>query len=88
MVIGFITFNALLVLLLTILILAYYFIIYSCRIFYEMEPEDAKYMRTERKPGSIDVHPNIDAIVLNYEIDVQILGPKENAIHGEKRCYL
>lgn len=39
----------------------------------------------ERKPGSIDVHPNIDAIVLNYEIDVQILGPKENIIHGEKK---
>ncbi|XP_018577542.1 kinesin-associated protein 3 isoform X2 [Anoplophora glabripennis] len=50
-----------------------------------MEPEDAKYMRTERKPGSIDVHPNIDAIVLNYEIDVHILGPKENVIHGEKK---
>ncbi|KAJ8955591.1 hypothetical protein NQ318_001421 [Aromia moschata] len=85
MVIGFITFNALLVVLLSILTLAYYFIVYSCRILYEMEPEEAKYMRTERKPGSMDVHPNIDAIVLNYEMDVQILGPKENVIHGEKK---
>lgn len=42
----------------------------------------------ERRPGSIDVHPNIDAIVLNYEIDVQILGPKENVIHGEKKVWL
>lgn len=42
----------------------------------------------ERRPGSIDVHPNIDAIVLNYEVDVQILGPKENIIHGEKKVCL
>lgn len=43
---------------------------------------------SERRPGSIDVHPNCDAIVLNYEIDVQILGPKENIIHGEKKvCF-
>lgn len=39
----------------------------------------------ERKPGSIDVHPNIDAIVLSYDIDVQILGAKENPLHGEKK---
>lgn len=44
---------------------------------------------SERRPGSIDVHPNIDAIVLNYDIDVQILGTKENFIHGEKKvCML
>lgn len=42
----------------------------------------------ERRPGSIDVHPNADAIVLNYEIDVQILGPKENVIYGEKKVWL
>lgn len=43
---------------------------------------------SERRPGSVDVHPNIDAIVLNYEIDVQILGPKENVIYGEKKvCF-
>ncbi|XP_076255125.1 kinesin associated protein 3 isoform X2 [Rhynchophorus ferrugineus] len=50
-----------------------------------MDPEIAKYMRTERKPGSIDVHPNIDAIILSYDIDVQILGAKENPLHGEKK---
>ncbi|KAL1490398.1 hypothetical protein ABEB36_013103 [Hypothenemus hampei] len=50
-----------------------------------MEPEVAKYMRTERKPGPIDVHPNIDALVLTYDIDVQILGPKDNSLHGEKK---
>ncbi|XP_066251410.1 kinesin-associated protein 3 [Euwallacea similis] len=50
-----------------------------------MDPEVAKFMRTERKPGSLDVHPNIDAIVLNYDIDVQILGPKDNPLYGEKK---
>lgn len=49
-----------------------------------MEPEIARYMRTERKPGSIDVHPNLDAVVLSYDVDVQILGAKENPLHGEK----
>lgn len=50
-----------------------------------MEPEDAKFMRTERKPGSVDVHPNIDAICLNYDLDIQILASKENVIYGEKK---
>ncbi|KAJ8920653.1 hypothetical protein NQ315_004792 [Exocentrus adspersus] len=85
MLIEVIILNAFLVLVATIITCAYYFIIYIWTSVNEMEPEDAKYMRTERKPGSIDVHPNIDAIVLNYEIDVQILGPKENVIHGEKK---
>lgn len=49
-----------------------------------MDPEVARYMRTERKPGSIDVHPNIDGLVLSYDVDVHILGAKENPLHGEK----
>nr|XP_023025622.1 kinesin-associated protein 3 isoform X1 [Leptinotarsa decemlineata] len=85
MVIEIIYFIVLLVIFVSIFNRAYFFIIYSCRILFKMEPEDAKYMRTERKPGSIDVHPNFDAIVLNYELDVQILASKENAIYGEKK---
>ncbi|XP_050309550.1 kinesin-associated protein 3 [Anthonomus grandis grandis] len=50
-----------------------------------MDPEVAKYMRTERKPGSLDVHPHYDAIILNYEVNVQILGPNDNPLHGEKK---
>ncbi|CAH0558068.1 unnamed protein product [Brassicogethes aeneus] len=38
----------------------------------------------ERKPGTIDVHPNIDAIVLNYEVDVHIFDNKDKSIYGEK----
>lgn len=41
---------------------------------------------SERKPGSIDVHPSLEAIVLNYEIDVQILGNKDTSIYGEKQA--
>nr|CAH7749402.1 unnamed protein product [Callosobruchus chinensis] len=85
MVIELTCFNIILASLLYIFIRACYCAIYSCRILCVMEPEVAKFMRTERKPGSIDVHPNIDAIVLSYEIDVQILGPKEDIIHGEKK---
>ncbi|KAJ3650752.1 hypothetical protein Zmor_016832 [Zophobas morio] len=62
-----------------------YFVYIACRVFYEMDPDEAKYMRTERKPGTLDVHPSLNAIVLNYEIDVQILGAKENVIYGEKK---
>ncbi|ENN77365.1 kinesin-associated protein 3 [Dendroctonus ponderosae] len=51
-----------------------------------MEPDVAKFLRTERKPGSIDVHSNIDAIVLSYDVHVQILGPKDNPLHGEKKA--
>jgi hypothetical protein len=40
---------------------------------------------SERKPGTLDVHPTLNAIVLNYEIEVQILGAKENVIYGEKK---
>lgn len=42
----------------------------------------------ERKPGSIDVHPHLDAILLSYELDVQILGSKETVIHGEKKVFI
>nr|CAH7719887.1 unnamed protein product [Callosobruchus chinensis] len=69
MVIELTCFNIILAALLYIFIRACYCAIYSCRILCDMEPEVAKFMRTERKPGSIDVHPNIDAIVLSYEID-------------------
>ncbi|CAH1133621.1 unnamed protein product [Ceutorhynchus assimilis] len=50
-----------------------------------MDPQVAKYVRTERKPGPIDVHPNCDAIILSYDIEVQILGPNDSPLHGEKK---
>ncbi|XP_025833909.1 kinesin-associated protein 3 isoform X2 [Agrilus planipennis] len=49
-----------------------------------MDPEDAKFLRTDRRPGTLDVHPTLNAIVLNYELEVQILGDNENIIYGEK----
>lgn len=39
----------------------------------------------ERKPGTLDVHPTLNALVLNYEIDVQILGAKENVLYEENK---
>ncbi|XP_044268197.1 kinesin-associated protein 3 [Tribolium madens] len=71
--------------LVVIFVIFAYFVYTACRTFYGMEPDEAKYMRTERKPGTLDVHPTLNAIVLNYEIDVQILGAKENVIYGEKK---
>lgn len=50
-----------------------------------MDPEEAKFMRTERRPGSIDVHQNLNAIVLNYEIEVDILGSKDAVLFSEKK---
>ncbi|XP_060518979.1 kinesin-associated protein 3 isoform X2 [Cylas formicarius] len=78
-------FNVLLFIIVLFGLILLYIVIYSCKIFYKMEPEVAKYMRTERKPGSLDVHPTMDAMILSYEIEVQILGAKENIIHGEKK---
>ncbi|KAF2899927.1 hypothetical protein ILUMI_06266 [Ignelater luminosus] len=76
--------NLLSVLFSLILIVAYFiYIVY--RLFYSMDPEDAKFMRTDRKPGTLDVHPTLNAIVLNYELEVQILGDNENVLYGEKR---
>ncbi|KAK9720460.1 hypothetical protein QE152_g22020 [Popillia japonica] len=49
-----------------------------------MDPEDAKFMRTDRRPGTLDVHPSLNALVLNYELEVQILGDNENVLFGEK----
>ncbi|XP_072377125.1 kinesin-associated protein 3 [Diabrotica undecimpunctata] len=85
MVIEIICFNIFIVFLLITFKGVYYCIIYICNIIFEMEPEDAKFMRTERKPGSVDVHPNIDAICLNYDLDIQILASKEHVIYGEKK---
>ncbi|XP_056631123.1 kinesin-associated protein 3 isoform X2 [Diorhabda carinulata] len=78
-------FNIFIVFLLITFRVVYCCIIYICKLIFEMEPEDAKFMRTERKPGSVDVHPNIDAICLNYDLDIQILASKENVIYGEKK---
>ncbi|CAH1183421.1 unnamed protein product [Phaedon cochleariae] len=77
-----------LILLLVILIIfdrSYHAVVSSCRKFFNMDPEDAKFMRTERKPGSIDVHPNVDAIILNYDLDIQILASKDSVIYEEKK---
>jgi hypothetical protein len=68
-----------------IFVIAAYFVYVACKTFYGMDPDEAKYMRTERKPGTLDVHPTLNAIVLNYEIEVQILGAKEHVIYGEKK---
>ncbi|KAK4880125.1 hypothetical protein RN001_008271 [Aquatica leii] len=50
-----------------------------------MDPENAKFLRTNRRPGTLDVHPSLNAIVLNYELEVEILGDEDNIIYGEKR---
>lgn len=76
--------NLLSVLLSIVLIVAYFvYIVY--RLFYSMDPEDARYMRTDRKPGTLDVHPTLNAIILNYELEVQILGDNDSVLYGEKR---
>lgn len=40
--------------------------------------------RRDRRPGTLDVHPTLNALVLNYELEVQILGDNENILFGEK----
>ncbi|KAL3282488.1 hypothetical protein HHI36_005671 [Cryptolaemus montrouzieri] len=50
-----------------------------------MDPEDARFMKTDRRPGTIDVHPNLNAIVLNYEIEVSIVGARDIVLHSEKK---
>lgn len=39
---------------------------------------------SDRRPGTLDVHPTLNALVLNYELEVQILGDNENVLFGEK----
>ncbi|CAH1108759.1 unnamed protein product [Psylliodes chrysocephalus] len=85
MVIEIIYLNIFIVFLLITFQAVYHCIVYICKLFFEMDPEEAKFMRTERKPGSVDVHPNIDAICLNYDLDIQILASKENVLYGEKK---
>lgn len=50
-----------------------------------MDPENAKFLRTNRKPGTLDVHPTLNAVVLNYELEVEILGDDDSVLYGEKR---
>ncbi|XP_044750757.1 kinesin-associated protein 3 [Coccinella septempunctata] len=50
-----------------------------------MDPDDARFMKTDRRPGTIDVHPNLNAIVLNYEIEVNIVGARDIVLHSEKK---
>lgn len=38
----------------------------------------------DRRPGTLDVHPTQNALVLNYELEVQILGGDEVVLYGEK----
>lgn len=38
----------------------------------------------DRRPGTLDVHPSQNALVLNYELEVQILGGDETVLYGEK----
>ncbi|XP_017772708.1 PREDICTED: kinesin-associated protein 3 [Nicrophorus vespilloides] len=70
---------------LTCLILISGYIIYLIIKFVRMDPEDAKFLRTDRRPGTLDVHPILNAIVLNYELEVQILGQNESILYGEKQ---
>ncbi|XP_022902921.2 kinesin-associated protein 3 [Onthophagus taurus] len=75
--------NVLTVVLSIILVVAY--IIYiSIKLLQRMDPEDAKFMRTDRKPGTLDVHPTLNALILNYDLEVQILGNNESVLYGEK----
>ncbi|KAF5307810.1 hypothetical protein FQR65_LT06682 [Abscondita terminalis] len=50
-----------------------------------MDPENAKLLRTNRRPGTLDVHSTLNALVLNYELEVEILGEDDNVIYGENR---
>lgn len=38
----------------------------------------------DRRPGTLDVHPTANALILNYELEVSVLGEKENVLYGEK----
>ncbi|KAK9870464.1 hypothetical protein WA026_008023 [Henosepilachna vigintioctopunctata] len=50
-----------------------------------MDPDDARFMKTDRRPGTIDVHPNLNAIVLNYEMEINIVGMGDIVLHSEKK---
>ncbi|KAF5288020.1 hypothetical protein FQA39_LY15549 [Lamprigera yunnana] len=80
-----ITIINLLSVLLSIGLLLLYFIYIARKLFYDMDPENAKFLRTNRRPGTLDVHSTLNAIVLNYELEVEILGEDDNVIYGEKR---
>lgn len=38
----------------------------------------------DRRPGTLDVHPTANALILNYELEVTVLGEKEHVLYGEK----
>lgn len=38
----------------------------------------------DRRPGTLDVHPTCNALILNYELEVSVLGERENVLYGEK----
>lgn len=42
------------------------------------------YIIRDRRPGTLDVHPTANALILNYELEVSVLGEKENVLYGEK----
>lgn len=50
-----------------------------------MDPKEAKFLKTDRKPGPIDVHPNMDALVLTYDIHVSIIGGNEDRLYTEQK---
>lgn len=77
-------FNIVSILLCYILVLKYVYYILSKYFPPAMDMEEAKFMRTDRRPGTIDVHPTMNALVLNYELEVQILGDNDRVLYGEK----
>ncbi|KAK9510832.1 hypothetical protein O3M35_005532 [Rhynocoris fuscipes] len=50
-----------------------------------VQPEDAKYIKRRVKSGSIDVHPNETALIVNYEVEAIILGESENPVLSDKK---
>ncbi|XP_073988416.1 kinesin associated protein 3 [Rhodnius prolixus] len=50
-----------------------------------VQPEDAKYIKRRVKSGSIDVHPNETALIVNYEVEAIILGEAENPVLSDKK---
>lgn len=77
-------FNVVSILLCYILVLKYIYYILRKYFPAAMDMEEAKFMRTDRRPGTIDVHPTMNALVLNYELEVQILGDNDRVLYGEK----
>lgn len=50
-----------------------------------MDAKEAKFLKTDRKPGPIDVHPTMDALVLTYDVHVTIMGGNDAPLYSEQK---